>query len=428
MKRRAFSYPRMVYSDSRGRIFVHPEWQALGFDGRSYVLPESREWIPVPRGSAFFLLPGHRAFGLDPVRRCPAVLDTWEQEKVFPVSVFLIPGYMRLYLPAAQKSDSSVILPLWPYTALGYEQGRFFACATLVDKGRRQKPGFYRDKNLLRGGMASFRRLFPSNRLITHLSRCAWHYNCRNAQNLFLRRWEAGLPVSPACNSRCLGCLSFAQSDCVSSHERIRFVPTAGEISEIGARHLEKAVSPLVSFGQGCEGEPLLQSSVIAEAILKMRKRTRRGTIHMNTNGSDPRALESLARAGLNSVRISLNSLHPHFYEAYYRPCGYGLKDVLASIRIARSYGLFVSLNYLTLPGFSDSRDEVDRLVRFLKKGSIHLLQMRNLCIDPGIFQEKMPQAGGKPVGLLSMIEKIRRECPGVRIGYFNPPRSEFGI
>ena len=40
----------------------------------------------------------------------------------------------------------------------------------------------------------------------------------------------------------------------------------------------------MVSFGQGCEGEPSLAFEVIAAAIAEMRRQTRRGLININTS------------------------------------------------------------------------------------------------------------------------------------------------
>jgi len=42
-----------------------------------------------------------------------------------------------------------------------------------------------------------------------------------------------------------------------------------------------------------------------------------------------------VARAGLDSVRISLNSPVRETYTAYYRPKGYGFGDVAESVRVA---------------------------------------------------------------------------------------------
>jgi len=418
--------PRMVFCDAKGEVFVHPSFKALGFDGRGFVLPKQEEWIALPAGSSFFYLPGHCAFGFDPAAGTTAILAQMQGRTVYPAAGFMVPGYTRLYLPAVRKSDRRITLPLWPYTAVGYAGGRFVVAAVRIDASRKQRPSYYADRPSIAKGMRRLSRQYPSNRLLEHLGHCALQYNCRNAQNLFLGRWEAPLPVSPSCNSRCLGCLSVQDTDCSSSHSRIRFVPTAAEVAEIAIHHLKSARAPIVSFGQGCEGEPLLQAGILKEAIVQMRRATRRGTIHLNTNGSDPVCLRELAACGLDSVRISINSFHPRRYEAYYRPQGYAFGDVVAGIREAKRSGLFVSLNYLTLPGFTDDADDVARLVSFLKKGDVDLIQLRNLCIDPDVFSKKMALENSRPIGILRMIRLIRQAVRRLRLGYFNPAKENF--
>ena len=157
-----------------------------------------------------------------------------------------------------------------------------------------------------------------------------------------------------------------------------------------------------------------------------MRRLTRRGTIHLNTNGFCPEYLKELAFLGLNSVRISLNSFSPKRYNAYYRPCGYKFNDVVDSIVQAKKCGLFVSLNYLLFPGVSDASQEIKRLIVFLKKGYVDLLQLRNLSIDPQVFLDRMPLTLGRPLGILNMIALIKGQCPRLRLGYFNLPKEKF--
>ncbi|HEY0799073.1 MAG TPA: radical SAM protein, partial [Candidatus Baltobacteraceae bacterium] len=78
----------------------------------------------------------------------------------------------------------------------------------------------------------------------------------------------------------------------------------------------EHVADGIVSFGQGCEGEPLLRSTTIARAIEQIRARIATGTININTNGSMPTNLQQLIDAGLDAVRISLNSFRPAVYAA----------------------------------------------------------------------------------------------------------------
>jgi hypothetical protein len=56
----------------------------------------------------------------------------------------------------------------------------------------------------------------------------------------------------------------------------------------------------VVSFGQGCEGDPLMAARVIGPAIRLIREQTLDGTINMNTNASLPHILKPAAgcRAG----------------------------------------------------------------------------------------------------------------------------------
>src|SRR5690606_24133565 len=128
------------------------------------------------------------------------------------------------------------------------------------------------------------------------------------------------------CNARCVGCISEQQADeGIASHERMNGPPTAEEMATLGLRHLADAGETLVgramvSFGQGCEGEPLTRWKQIAQAIELMRRETSRGSININTNASLPDALAALADAGLDACRISLNSALAPLYGAYYRP------------------------------------------------------------------------------------------------------------
>ena len=89
---------------------------------------------------------------------------------------------------------------------------------------------------------------------------------------------------------------------------------------------------------------------------------TSRGTINFNSNASIPDAIDKLAEAGVESIRVSLNSVREESYNAYYRPNGYCFADVMESVRRARANGLYTMLNYLVFPGVTDQRAEVEGL------------------------------------------------------------------
>jgi molybdenum cofactor biosynthesis enzyme MoaA len=249
----------------------------------------------------------------------------------------------------------------------------------------------------------------PGNQVLAQVALCSREYGCFTAQNVFLERGEAALPVSPKCNARCVGCISEQEPDAglPSPQTRIGYETKAGELARIAIHHLERVDDGIVSFGQGCEGEPLLRSIEIARAIEQIRARRSNGTINLNTNGSLPSALERCIDAGLQAVRISLNSFRPSVYAAYYRPIGYALDDVLESIRLAAHCGLRVSLNLLTHPGVTDDASELEAMATFLRDVRVSMIQTRTLNIDPQWYFETV----GRPVeprGMRAAIAAIR--------------------
>jgi molybdenum cofactor biosynthesis enzyme MoaA len=264
--------------------------------------------------------------------------------------------------------------------------------------------------------------------VLAHHAHCALDYACPTASNVFLRRWEGAVAVSAGCNARCVGCISKQEEDeLVSPQDRLTFLPTVEEIVTVGVAHLETADDAIYSFGQGCEGEPLLQARRIEQAIRGMRAETARGTININTNASNPRALQRLYAAGLDSLRASTISARTETYDAYYRPIGYTLDDVKRSLILAREAGVYTSINLLCFPGLIDCEDEVEALLGFLRETGTRLVQLRNLNIDPELLWSRVPCPSGAPLGMRMMIETLRREAPEVEIGNFSRPFSRAG-
>src|SRR5260370_34967617 len=137
--------------------------------------------------------------------------------------------------------------------------------------------------------------------------------------------------------------------------------PSAEEMSEVGGFHLKHAAGRvLISFGQGCAGEPLTRHRAIAEAIRLIRKATCRGSINLNTNASVPHALDALLDAGLDAVRVSLNSAVKDLYEAYYQPVGYTWESVETAHPLAKRSGAHLAMNLLLSPAVTGRLGEGD--------------------------------------------------------------------
>lgn len=416
--------PYLVFSDTEGNIQKHPYLRMAASSLNKLLLPKKSELIKIPKGSTFFYLPFRHPVGFNFNTEKFEVLKNFQGKKTLAVGAFSIPGFLRLHNPAS-ISYKKKTLPLWAYTACGFYKGSFYIAAKRIDNRVRQSPYFY-DNLSIKKHTKSFLASSCKNRLYKHLANCALNYNCLAAKNLFLERWEAPLPTSRFCNAKCIGCLSHQESDCVSSHARISFKPRVSEVVEVMRNHLETAREAIVSFGQGCEGEPLLEADLIAESVSKVREVLRRGTINVNTNASLPKKVKLLCEAGVDSFRVSLNSIQKKFYDIYFKPLNYSFLDVLKSIEIAKKHNKFVSINLFVFPGFSDSNLEIKTLIKFIKNTGIDMIQWRNLNIDPDYYLEKIFSKSLKPQGVLELIRTVKKEFPTLKTGYFNLPKESF--
>ncbi len=436
----------LAYADARGRIYFDEESAPLA-DGGDVRPPRLDELIRAPDGAVPAMLPGRApllaggpgARSADDARRVfaeqltspaakrtspaakrtsPAAKRTSPAAERTALGVLLPAGYTRLLLPAYVEAPGAPTLPLFGYTFACVVDDELFVAAMRTDEGEDWQPRAFATGEL-EALVAKRRARDPNNGVLAQLAICAQSYACFTAQNVFLERGEAALPVSPTCNARCIGCISEQEPDAgiPSPQTRVREEATVDALARIALAHLERVPDGIVSFGQGCEGEPLLRSTTIARTIERIRSQTAHGTININTNGSVPKSLQSLIDAGLDAVRVSLNSFRPATYAAYYRPLGYDLDDVLASVRLAVDAKLSVSLNLLTHPGVTDAVDEVEASDAFLRSVAVTMVQTRTLNIDPARYFAAVGRPAPPPLGMREALRRIAAH--GVRIGNF---------
>lgn len=421
----ARSLPSLVFANSAGEILDYEGLEMAGSAAGELYRPHPDDLIELPPGSELFVLPDRLPVGFEPGSSEPLLLaeNPYEPgEKIQAVAAFMAPAHTAIFTAAYQKQPHAPLLPLFAYTAVGWMDGRFYVCAFRSDADSRQDPNRF-DQEKINRQTARQLAAHPDNRLVQHLGKCCLTYGCPAARNYFLGRFEAPLPCSPICNANCVGCISLQPSGCCpSTQERIGFIPTPAEIAEIAVAHLQSAPGPVVSFGQGCEGEPLLQAKTMAEAITRIRKVTDQGTINLNTNGSLPDAVQSLVQSGLDSIRISLNSAQHKYHHRYYRPRGFDLSDVQRSIDIMKKADRHVSLNYFILPGFTDDPAEFRALSKLVEQLRPDLIQLRNLNMDPQYYLEAIEfTPTGRPLGMRTWLDRLHTLFPFLQFGYFNP-------
>jgi wyosine [tRNA(Phe)-imidazoG37] synthetase (radical SAM superfamily) len=414
--------PKLLYANQQGEVMNHETLFAAGRTGLYVTDIEDEEWIPLPEGATLTFLPGTRAIGVHPI--------TGDLEQVpgpyYAVGALLPQGFTRLLLPGYVKRSVDVeALPLFGYTAVGWKNGKFVVAAHQTDNPDLWNPSLVTDEEVSRAVTQTL-QTYPENRLFEHLSHCALTYGCLTARNTFLNRIEGALPVSNTCNAACVGCISDQPDDAPfpSPQTRLTFRPTAHDLVEIMRMNIRENPSAIVSFGQGCEGEPATRWVDICKAIVEIRAETQAGYININTNAGLTKPIQAMVDAGLDMMRVSTISAIDEHYNAYYKPRGYTLENVAQSLCYAADKGVYTSINYLVFPGVSDREEEVEAMAEFLRKNQVQLVQMRNLNIDAEYYIGKIPPQRGEILGMVGLMDALKEQVPGLVIGSYShiPP------
>lgn len=417
----------LVFAAKDGKIYNFPGLKPCGMKAGKFFSLDNTFLLKLPNYSELFMLPGRMPVGFEPDTGETIALEhdpySEKDEPCYAVAAFIPPGHTLTYSTAYKEVEGAPLLPLFAYGTCVYYRGDFYVAAYKVDEDIRHDERFM-DQRKIEEGVEERKKLFPQNRLVPHLANCALVNGCANAKNFFLGRFEAPIPTSPVCNAQCQGCISLQPPNRIPSTQiRISFIPEAEEIAELVLYHFEKEEKPIVSFGQGCEGEPSLSVDVIEKAIRLIRQKTSKGVLNMNSNASLPKNLERLFAVGLNQIRVSTNSVREPYYSRYYQPKNYSFKDVTESIRMAKKYKAFVSLNYLSMPGFTDTRGEYEALQNFIREERIDMIQWRNLNYDPMQYFRDLEIWPGvdEILDMKQVIKSLKKEFVNLRMGYFNP-------
>ncbi|HEY8120079.1 MAG TPA: radical SAM protein [Myxococcota bacterium] len=412
---------RLLVADAAGRVYDHPDLLLAAERGAGPERIAPGEWLPLPRGSDLFALPGRAPLGLGK-KRVPVVVDSWLGGEARAVAAFIAPAHTVTYNAVWQTRANAPTLPTFAYAPVGIAGDRYWTPAFRSDPDERQDPWRFSRARIARG-VARKRAELPRNRVARQLEKCALEYGCRAAQNFFLGRHEGPLPSSSACNAQCIGCISLQpDGQFRASHDRLALPPTPKEIADVALSHFARVPDGVVSFGQGCEGEPLLFGKALVAAVARIRAQHARGTVNLNSNASKPDVVRELVAAGLGAIRASMNSPRREVYAAYYQPRGYDIDDVIESLRVVSAAAGHASINLLCFPGVTDTEAELAALCDLIAKTGVHMIQLRNLNIDPELYRASLPAGVAQPGrGMRWLRARLARRFPQLRFGYFNP-------
>jgi wyosine [tRNA(Phe)-imidazoG37] synthetase (radical SAM superfamily) len=412
----------LAYADVSGRLMEEPNLRALARSGWNVGAPGDQgpfdtTWIPLPEGASITSLPDRLALAKDAfgetIRLSP--------DAGWAVGAVLPPGYTRTLVPAYDEEEGARVLPIYGYAAVAFRAEQLLVAAVRTDPLEWWQPRNFAGRDVA-AAIARATSDLPANRLVAHLSKCATEYNCYTAQNTFYQRWEGALPTSGPCNAMCVGCISEQWGEVESPQDRIGFRPTVNEVVDLALWHLAGEEAAIVSFGQGCEGEPLMRAD-LPDVVARIKAARPGAFVNVNTNGSRPGVIEAMVEAGLDGARVSVFSFNDDFFRAYYRPRDYGLEQVHETLEVLRRGGRRIALNLLTFPGVTDDEGEIAALEAALERHQVDQVQVRSLNLDPLWLLRRLPRRT-QGIGVEAMVRRLEKRFQGLRVGNFTLPAT----
>jgi pyruvate-formate lyase-activating enzyme len=411
---------KLLISDSSGNIYEHGEYQSVARSGEFIFIPPESDFINLPNESRLLYIPDSVPMGFNDknyqiVRSADSLC----------VSAFLPPGYLRLYIPAYERKGKTV-LPFYAYSHIAAKEGEFVVAAIKVDDDSIWNPANYDFSTNFLNVVKPIVEKYGNNKIISQLSKCALEYNCTAAKNFFMGQYEAPIPTAVTCNCSCLGCISHNAKGLITPQKRLNYTVSVNDIVEVALIHNDRAQTPIISFGQGCEGDPIMVVDTIAKAVKIIKNKCPGLTINFNSNCSIPQNISKLIESGIDSIRLTIFSFNENLYNEYHRPSSYAFSDVLKSLRIMSDSDIFTSINLLVFPGITDRSEEVKALQEALNSYRINMIQWRNLNIDPFLLLENVKLKPDELLGIKNLLKIIKKSHKDLYFGYFNRPKSLF--
>ena len=135
--------------------------------------------------------------------------------------------------------------------------------------------------------------------------------------------------------------------------------------------------------------------------------------------------------AGLESIRISTNSVTPEWHHAYYRPETYDFSQVEDCVKASVDAGLYTQINYLVFPGVTDMEAEVEAMLDFAAQNGPARYPDEKPLHRPGALSRhparyrRHGRGHGHGAGCWTFTAQ---ELPEVAIRYFNRPKEEWHL
>lgn len=198
------------------------------------------------------------------------------------------------------------------------------------------------------------------------------------------------ISVTDRCNFRCSYCMPETGVRCIDHDSILRYE----DISFLCSVFWELGMRKFRFTG----GEPLVRRGLVP-FLWRLKTELTGIKLALTTNGSLlDRYAGQLARAGIHSLNISLDTLDPEKFASITRVGS--LDTVIKGIRAARDAGIKnIKLNAVLIKGFNDT--EVSALLDFAKKERLLLRLIEFMPLEDAVWSAEHFISGGEILGML---------------------------
>jgi len=192
------------------------------------------------------------------------------------------------------------------------------------------------------------------------------------------------ISITDRCNLRCTYCMPECGVDLISHKEVLTFE----EITEIVRWGVKLGIDKVRITG----GEPLVRRGVV-DLVKMIADIPGINDFSMTTNGALLNQFaESLAKAGLHRVNISLDTLNPERYKEITRVGD--IKNVLEGINAAKEAGLFpVKINCVIKE--SPMEKDAQEVAAYCKENDLEVRFIKEMDLETGVFSRVIGGDGG---------------------------------
>lgn len=187
-------------------------------------------------------------------------------------------------------------------------------------------------------------------------------------------------------------------------------------------RTIDRAVSHLNNSANGAVRfftENRSHAQLIANMIVDIRKSSDRGFIQIDSNAATSEIASIWCEAGMDRIRIWVNSAQENFYNRFYAQHGFTFPDLQETLAVVAKSKREAELAYLIFPGLTDHPDELSAFTTLIKTSKPTQIVLDNLRTDPDWYMDELRlfHLSRNQIGIPGWVKNVKKAHPDIYIG-----------